>query len=74
MPSTKTLQKVMRATLSDVKLFIIVKVSMVSTLNLAFVHMRLEELFNSSEWFGYRNMLFVGDLLQLPPINGNPVF
>ena len=62
------------ATLSDVKLFVIDEVSMVSSLNLAFVHMRLEELFGSSEWFGSRNMLFVGDLLQLPPVHGNPVF
>ena len=36
--------------------------------------MRLEELFGGSEWFGSRNMLFVGDLLQLPPVNGGPVF
>ena len=73
-PLPKTSQKVMRATLSDVKLFIVDEVSMVSSLNLAFVHMRLEELFGSSEWFGSRNMLFVGDLLQLPPVHGNPVF
>ena len=31
-------------------------------------------MFGSSEWFGSRNMLFVGDLLQLPPVHGNPVF
>ena len=36
--------------------------------------MRLEELFGSSEWFGSRNMLFIGDLLQLPPLHGNPAF
>ena len=36
--------------------------------------MRLEELFGSSEWFGSRNMLFVGDLLQLPSVHGNCVF
>ena len=47
---------------------------MVSSLNLAYIHMRLEELFGGSEWFGSRNMLFVGDLLQLPPVNGGPVF
>ena len=64
----------MRATLSDVMLFIIDEISMVSSMNLAFVHMRLEELFGSSEWFGSRNMLFVGDLLQLPPVHGSPVF
>ena len=63
----------MGATLPDVKLFIVDEVSMVSSLNLVFVHMRLEELFCSSEWFGSRNM-FVGDLLQLPAVHGNPVF
>ena len=64
----------MRVTLSEVQLFIVDETSMVSSINLAFVHMRLEELFGSSEWFGPRNMLFVGDLLQLPPVHGNPVF
>ena len=65
-------EAVMKATLTNVKVFILDEVSMVSGLNL--VHTRLEELFGGSEWFGYRNMLFVGDLLQLPPVNGGPVF
>ena len=64
----------MRAALSDVKLFIIDEISMVSSINLAFIHLRLEELFGSSEWFGSRNILFVGDLLQLPPVRGSPIF
>ena len=50
------------------------EVSMVSSLNLAYMHLRLEELFGTNEWFGSKNMLFVGDLLQLPPVNGNNVF
>ena len=37
------------------------------------MHLRLEELFGGTEWFGSRNMLFVGDL-QLPPVSGSPVF
>ena len=37
-PLPKTSQKVMRATLSDVKLFIVDEISMVSSINLAFVH------------------------------------
>ena len=46
-----------------------------SSLNLAYMHLRLEELFGSNEWFGgARNVLVVGDILQLPPVNGNPVF
>ena len=34
----------------------------------------MEELFGGNEWFGGKNVLFVGDLLQLQPVNGNPVF
>ena len=34
--------------------------------------MRLEDIFGTDEWFGSKNILFVGDLLQLPP--GRPVF
>ena len=64
----------MKTTLSNVRLFVIDEISMVSSLNLAYVHMRLEELFSENEWFGSRNMLFVGDLLQLPPVAGSPVF
>ena len=48
--------------------------SMVSSLNLAYVHLRLEEIFGGEEWFGGKTMLFVGDVLQLPPVNGVPVF
>ena len=70
----KASQKVMRTTLRNVKFIIVDEVSMVSSLNLAYMHLRLEELFGTNEWFGSKNMLFVGDLLQLPPVNGNHVF
>ena len=70
----KLSQKVMRSTLRSVKLFVIDEVSMVSSLNLAYIYLRLEELFGGNEWFGSKNMLFVGDTLQLLPINGNSVF
>ena len=32
---------------------------MVSSLNLAYIHLRLEELFDGDEWFGSTNMLFM---------------
>ena len=67
-------QKVMRTTLRSVKFIIVDEVSMVSSLNLAYMHLRLEELIGTNEWFGSKNMLYVGDLLQLPPVNGNHVF
>ena len=49
------------------------EISMVSSLTLTYMHLRLEELFGGNDWFGSRNMTFVGDLLQLQPVNGNPV-
>ena len=64
-------QKVMKTTLRSVKIFIIDEVSMVSSLNLAHMHLRLEEPFGSNDWFGSKIML---DLLQLQPVNGHPVF
>ena len=47
---------------------------MLSSLCLAYVHLRLQEMFGSSQWFGAMNALFVGDILQLPPVNGSMVF
>ena len=38
------------------------------------MHLQLGELFGSDEWFGSMNTLFVGDLLQLPPVSGGLVF
>ena len=73
---SKVVQKVMRTNLRSLKLIIIDEVSMLSNLNLAYIHLRLEELFGGSgdDYFGSMNMLFVGDILQLPPVTGSPVF
>ena len=71
---SKGSHKTLKTCLRHVKVFIVDEVSMVSSLNLAYLHLRLEELFGSDEWFGGKNMLFVGDILQLQPVNGNPVF
>ena len=75
-PLSKAAQKVMRTNLCSLKLIIIDEVSMLSNLNLAYIHLRLEELFGGAgdEYFGSMNMLFVGDILQLPPVTGSPVF
>ena len=70
----KVSQKVMKTKLCRVKLIIIDEISMVSSLNLAYIHLRLEELFGGDDWFGSINMLFVGDILQLQPVNGSAVF
>ena len=66
----KESQKIMCAILRDVKLLIVDEVSMLSNLNLVYMHLRLEEVFGGDRWFGSQNVMFVGDLLQLPPVNG----
>ena len=53
------------------KLVIIDEMSMLTSLNLAYIHLRLDELFGGDDWF---DILFVGDILQLPPVNGSQVF
>ena len=66
----------MHTKLCSLKLINIDEVSMLLNLNLVYIHLRLEELFGGSgdEYFGSMNMLFVGDILQLPPVTGSPVF
>ena len=71
---SKGAQKTLNTLLRHVKVFIVDEVSILSSLNLAYLLLRLEELFSSDEWFGGKNMLFVGDFLQLQPVNGSPVF
>ena len=55
----KVSQKVMKTKLCLAKLIIIDEISMVSSLNLAYIHLRLEELFGGDEWFGATNMILV---------------
>ena len=47
---------------------------MLSNLNLAYIHLRLDEIFGKDDRIGGINVLFVGDILQLPPVSGGPVF
>ena len=61
-PLSKVTQKVMGTNLSRLKLVITNEVSMLSSLNLAYIHLCLEELFGGSDWFGSMNVMFVGDL------------
>ena len=41
----------MRSTFRSLKMIIADEVSMVSSLNLAYMHLRLEELFGGHDWF-----------------------
>ena len=73
-PLPKDSLKFLRLQLKNVKVFIIDEILMVSSLNLTYIHLRLQEIFGGDKWFAGKTMLFVGDILQLPPVNGTPVF
>ena len=70
--------KIVREKLCNVTLLIIDEVSMVSNVTLMYMHLRLQEIFQTDDaengWFGKRNLLVLGDLLQLPPIFEGPVY
>ena len=61
----------MKSTHRSLKLVIVDEVSMVSSLNLAYMHLRLEELFGRHDWYGSKSIICFGDLLQPPPVNGS---
>ncbi|XP_029157812.1 uncharacterized protein LOC114930228 [Nylanderia fulva] len=70
--------KVLRTDLKDIILFVIDEVSMISNLTLIYIHLRLSEIFDTSNcddgWFGRKHILLFGDLLQLPPVREDLIF
>ena len=66
--------KTIRTTLQSLKLIIVDEVSMVSSLTLLFVHLRLTEIMSCDDYFGGVSVLFFADFLQLPPVKGNQPF
>jgi len=62
-----------RRTLKGLRLLICDELSMISSLTLLYMHPITCEIFNSLELFGgVIRVLFFADLLQLPPVKGNP--
>uniref|UniRef100_A0A1X7TCI1 ATP-dependent DNA helicase n=1 Tax=Amphimedon queenslandica TaxID=400682 RepID=A0A1X7TCI1_AMPQE len=53
-----------KMTLKNLKIIIVDEVSMVSILNLAYLHMRLGDIHGTDEWFGSENILFVGKFVH----------
>ena len=66
----------LRENLVHLKLIIIDEISLVSADMLYTIHMRLTEIFNTpkSSLFANLNMVLVGDLLQIPPVQGVFIF
>lgn len=65
----------LRNTLSEISVIIINEISMVSNILLNSIHQRLIEIFGctSDLPFANRSVIVVGDLYQLPPVQGSPV-
>jgi len=57
-----------RATLRGTKLLIVDEVSMVSSVTLLYIHLRLTEIMSNEALFGGISVVFFADLLQLPPV------
>jgi len=62
------------ATLRGLKLLVIDEISMVSSLTLLYIHMRLTEVMSNNDLFGGLSVVFFADLLQVPPVKGNQPF
>ena len=77
-PMSDEALKIVRDKLRNVTLLIVDEISMVSNVTLMYMHLRLSEIFQTEDiedgWFGRKNLLFLGDLLQLPPIFEGPVY
>ena len=71
---SKASQKYLKTALRKLTVLVIDEVSMVSSPNHTYIHLRLQEIMGGNEWFGGVNVMFVGDLLQLQPVSGEPIF
>ena len=66
--------KTIKTTLKSLRLLILDEVSMVSSLTLMHIQLRLTEIMCNNLPFGGLNVVFFADLLQLPPVKGNQPF
>jgi len=60
-----------RQTLKGLRLLLIDELSMVSSLTLMFIHLRLTEIMPKNDLFGGISLVCFADFLQLPPVKGN---
>ena len=67
---------ILRNNLSEIKFFIIDEISMVSSVLFYQVHQRLNETFGVSTVLPFSGLpvLVCGDLYQLPPVKGDPIY
>ncbi|CAG8630223.1 6032_t:CDS:2, partial [Paraglomus occultum] len=64
----------LRSALSEVRTLIIDEISMVSAQLLSFISDLFAKIHGNASAFGGVNVVLVGDLAQLPPVSGTPVY
>jgi hypothetical protein len=64
----------LRLLYKNVKYIIIDEISMVNYESFRMIHNRFFEIFDNDEFFGGRNILLFGDLCQLSPQRGSPIY
>ena len=64
----------LRMKLANVELIIIDEISMVSSMLFRNIDMRLQEIYLCDKPFGGKSIILCGDLYQLPPVQGKPVY
>ena len=69
-------QGILQNNLSEVKYIVIDKISMVSSVLFYQVHQKLNEIFGCSTELQFAGLPFLicGDLYQLPPVKGAPIY
>ena len=60
--------------LEDAEVVIVDEMSMISVDHFYDLHKRLRKIFDSEDDFGGRALLMVGDILQLPPVQGRAIY
>ena len=63
-----------RATLKRLQLLIVDEISIIPSITLLFVHLRLTEIMSNNNLFGGICTVFFGYFFQLPPVKGNQQF
>ena len=60
--------------LEDAEVVIVDEMSMISVDHFYDLHKRLRKIFDLEDDFGGRALLMVGDILQLPPVQGRAIY
>ena len=69
--------KMFNSLFKNVKYLIVDEVSMIGNTNLNQIHSRLNQLYGmkgTTDYFGGINIIFVGDLFQIPPVQQSKIF